>query len=149
IEWRPRGSEQWQTAPMRFVDNDRWAGTIHFEEIGNHEFTIISWRDLFAGWRRDTEKKIAAGQDVSLETTEGIHLVEAAVENAVGSTFEDDLRKLLDCLNAQAETTARLTLLLAPKTRKLMRAASPRTNLSRYMRTLEIWVEPTIAGFSA
>src|SRR5690606_33773645 len=49
VEWRRSGSEQWQTAPMRFVDNDRWAGTIRFDEIGSHEFTIIAWRDLFAG----------------------------------------------------------------------------------------------------
>src|SRR5690554_5013618 len=144
VEWRPRGSEQWQTVPMHFVDNDRWAGAIRFEQIGSHEFTIIAWRDLFAGWRRDTEKKVAAGQDVSLEAIEGVHLVEAAAAQCAGSAHEQDLRKLSASLASTSETTSRLTILLAPETRDLMRVASPRTNLSRYMRNLEIWVEPTV-----
>lgn len=149
IEWRRRGDGDWQTAPMRFVDNDRWAGTIRFTEIGSHEFTIIAWRDLFAGWRRDTEKKVAAGQDVSLEAVEGVHLVEAAAAQAVGGAHEQDLKKLSAALASANETMARLTILLAPETRTLMHRASPRTNLSRYMRTLEIGAEPPVAGFGA
>ncbi|GGA72157.1 alpha-1,4-glucan:maltose-1-phosphate maltosyltransferase [Nitratireductor aestuarii] len=149
IEWRCRGDEMWHTAPMRFVDNDRWAGTVRFERLGSHEFTIIAWRDLFATWLRDTEKKINAGQDVSLETIEGDHLVEAAAEQAAGSEHEPALQAIVKSLNSVSETTHKLTILLAPETRRCMRKAGPRTNLSRCMRTLEIWVEPQIAGFGA
>ena len=143
IEWRCRGDEVWHSAPMRFVDNDRWVGTVRFEKLGSHEFTIIAWRDLFATWLRDTEKKINAGQDVSLETIEGNHLVEAAAEH------EPALQAIVKSLNSVSETTHKLTILSAPETRRCMRMAGPRTNLSRYIRTLEIWVEPHIAGFGA
>jgi len=148
VEWRRKGDEHWQTAPMRFVDNDRWAASIQFKQIGSHEFTIIAWRDLFAGWSRDIEKKIAAGQVVDLETIEGIHLVEAAARNAAGASHEQDLQVLLASLQ-DGDSDAKLAILLAARTRELMHAANPRTNLSRYIRTLEIWVEPPVAGFSA
>src|SRR5690606_41216091 len=89
-----RGESEWPTARMRFADNDPWPGPIRFNEIGSHEFRITAWRDRFAGWRRDTEKKVAAGQDVSLEAIEGVHLVEAAAAQGASGAHEQDLKKL-------------------------------------------------------
>src|SRR5690606_29067886 len=123
VEWRHKGDEHWRTAPMRFVDNDRWAASIRFERIGSHEFTILAWRDLFAGWSRDVEKKIAAGQVVDLETIEGVHLVEAAARNAAGTRLEQDLQRLLASLR-EGDTDAKLAILLAAQTHELMHAAN-------------------------
>src|SRR5919201_7145021 len=70
VKYRPLRSTEWREAPMRFVDNDRWAGYFRVEENTRYRFTIEALPDPFRSWLADLEKRVAAGQDVANELLE-------------------------------------------------------------------------------
>ncbi|MEW5424953.1 alpha-1,4-glucan--maltose-1-phosphate maltosyltransferase [Amorphus sp. 3PC139-8] len=137
-------------APLTPLANDRWRGTLTFATPGPHRFGLIAWRDLYASWLRDTEKKIAAGVKVSLEIEEGRRLVAASV--SAGSARMRADAAALEALSHRLETAheaARLEILLSPEARDLMARAGRRTNLTRYPREIEVFVDRERAAFSA
>jgi starch synthase (maltosyl-transferring) len=147
--WRRAASRRWTEVPMTFLVNDRWEARVRFPEIGPYKFTIIAWRDLFASWQRDTAKKLAAGQPVSLEIVEGVELVKKALAEPEQSQAGANLEELLGRLQSADEEAERLTLLMAPETLELMKWVGPRTNLSRYEREIDVHVDAPLAGFGA
>src|SRR5690606_10500233 len=85
----------WEETRMRHLVNDRWRAVVTAHEIGHHEFRLIAWRDLFASWRAEMEKKHAAGQKVSLELEEGRRLIEKALAARVGPSADRAALKVL------------------------------------------------------
>ena len=79
---RRDGDTTWTWVPMRHVVNDRWRGEFGVGEVGIHRYTIKGWVDRFGSWRRDLEKKAAAGQDIEVDLLSGAELVEQAVARA-------------------------------------------------------------------
>jgi starch synthase (maltosyl-transferring) len=148
---RRADQETWSEAPMVFFDNDRWRGVHIVEENARYRYTIIAWRDLFASWRDEVSKKHAAGVPIAVELREGRNLLEAASREGGRGSPEDcrALEALAAEIDAQPEESARLTRLLARETFDLMKRAGPRTNLSRYPRELELFVDRKRAAFSA
>ncbi|MFN3548394.1 MAG: alpha-1,4-glucan--maltose-1-phosphate maltosyltransferase [Mesorhizobium sp.] len=147
--WRRKGSNQWTEAPLEFVVNDRWRAEIVFPTIGDHEYTVIAWRDLFAGWRRDIEKKLAAGQQVSLEVVEGATLVRDAARDPRDPDGGSALESLVQALEAEGEEERRLALLLGEEASALMKAFAPRNGLTWYERVLDVIVDRERAVFGA
>src|SRR5262249_38196505 len=92
LKFRRFDQDAWRESPMRFADNDRWAGTFRLAQPGRHVFTIEALPDLFRSWVADLIKRVDAGQDVRSELVEGAALVRAAAARARG----DDQRALLD-----------------------------------------------------
>ena len=45
---------------MRFVDNDRWAGSLPLARNARHRYTVEAWRDEFGTWRAGLAKKVEA-----------------------------------------------------------------------------------------
>src|SRR5918911_3492148 len=79
VRYRPPGDSEWRTAPMAFdYNSDRWTGGFPLEQIGWRALTAARRTDQFGTWRRDLQKKVDAGQDVSLELIEGAQMVDAA-----------------------------------------------------------------------
>jgi hypothetical protein len=70
VLFRKDGSPGATAVPMTPLGNDRWQAEIVAEDVGAHHFTVAAWRDLFGTWHHDTAKKVAAGQDVSVEIEE-------------------------------------------------------------------------------
>jgi starch synthase (maltosyl-transferring) len=145
---RTAGDGEWTESPMHFIENDRWQGQVVFPEIGAYEYTLIAWRDLFASWHAEIRKKIAAGQDVSLEIEEGRALVEAARNNAAGEVRRS-VDRLLKRITSGRDDDGRLEILLDEDTTALMQRATPRTNLTRYDHALRVIVDRPKAAFSA
>ncbi|MGH6689397.1 MAG: maltotransferase domain-containing protein, partial [Gammaproteobacteria bacterium] len=81
---RRSGEREWRESPMRFVDNDRWAGSVPLEANARYELAIEALADPFRSWRADLDKRVAAGQDVASELLEGAALIEAASARAAG-----------------------------------------------------------------
>jgi starch synthase (maltosyl-transferring) len=84
VRYRRAGQTDWREAPMRYVDNDRWAGQLPLDAIGRWEFTVEALGDPFRSWLVDLGKRVDAGQDVASELLEGAALVRAAAGRAVG-----------------------------------------------------------------
>jgi len=43
IQYRLTGKKKWETAPMKFVDNDLWEGSFQVKSIGFYEYQVIAW----------------------------------------------------------------------------------------------------------
>lgn len=129
--------------PMTHLVNDRWQAEVTPEEVGAHRYTIIAWRDLFASWRRDTGKKIDAGQNVSVE------IEEARIMLSRLRPRGDDrqaLRQLMAALDDEAHAREAL---MSAETAALMKRIGPRADETRYIRDLPLWVDRERAAFSA
>jgi starch synthase (maltosyl-transferring) len=146
VMWRAARDKDWQEQPMEFLENDRWVASIQFPTMGPYELRFVAWRDLFATWHRDTNKKVAAGQKVSLETVEGERLVDAALASSSG---QDELDSIGGKLKNAEDEAQKLRLLLAPSTLEAMSRLGPRTNESTYDRLVRIDVERPLAAFGA
>jgi starch synthase (maltosyl-transferring) len=112
VRWRRDGAKQWNRAPMRLDNNDRWTATFTPAEPGDYVFEIEAWTDTFGSWRKGALLKQKAGQDVGADLQEGRSLLQqlipsnkaarALVERAVadGDLTSDGLAQAM----AQSET---------------------------------------------
>ncbi|CAA9344548.1 MAG: GH13_3 / GH13 / GH13_38 / GH13_36 / GH13_ 20 / GH13_16 / GH13_29, partial [uncultured Microvirga sp.] len=149
IIYREAGEKAWRRAPMAFVDNDRWAGRFPRERNARYQYTIEAWRDPFATWLSEVEKKRAAGVDVRLETVEGLRIVETAASLA-GNPDGEGLASLVASLKAAEEgSETQLALMLDPSHVALIERNAERLNVSRYGPELEVVADRLAARFSA
>ena len=148
---RHEDESEWQEAPMRFFDNDRWRGSASVDANARYRYTLIAWRDLFASWCDEITKKHAAGVPIALELTEGRVLVERTLKESdrVRPADKEALKSLLSALAASDDEAVRLGELLSRETAELMKRAGIRTNLTRYARELDLVVDRKRAAFSA
>ena len=84
LKYRRLDEPAWRETPMRFVDNDRWAGAFSVDTNARYVYTIEALPDAFRSWLADLGKRVAAGQDVASELREGAALVRAAAGRATG-----------------------------------------------------------------
>jgi starch synthase (maltosyl-transferring) len=85
VRYRPPAARRWREAALqpidRHLDGVRWAGEFELNSCGRWEFTIEAWTDVFATWRNELERKLAAGQDeLAGEISEGAVLLEQAAQ---------------------------------------------------------------------
>jgi starch synthase (maltosyl-transferring) len=92
----------WQEAEMEALGNDRWRASFPLGEMGRYEYSVSGWVDPFRTWRHDLQKRVDAGQDVSVDMLIGAHLIEEAAGRATGT----DAARLRD-------TASKLTAALA------------------------------------
>jgi starch synthase (maltosyl-transferring) len=150
LRYRFEAEQDWSELPMQFLGNDRWSVELPLSRNGRYFYTIVAWRDLYASWRDEVGKKHDAGQPISLELTEGRHLIEAAKRSDRGSAAERaDLEALLEKLDLAKTDTDRLACLTAAPVQKLYAKAGPRTNVTGYSKVLPVWVDRKRAAFSA
>ena len=149
IKYRAQDEPEWREAPLALVDNDRWGGQFPVTRNARYLYTIEAWRDLFASWRDEVQKKHDANVDVSLELIEGRSLIESAHAQARGAD-QQALTALLEQLTALQDDHGRLLqTMLGADVRELMRRAGIRTNASRYRHELEVTVDRPAAKFAA
>jgi starch synthase (maltosyl-transferring) len=84
--WRPAGEEAWRPVELKPTGNDAWTARLLLGEVGRFEYTCEAWVDHFRSWHRDLKKRVAAGQDVSVELEIGARLVDEAALRASGET---------------------------------------------------------------
>ena len=67
-----RGRARWREEPLRFLGNDRFAGSFPVDAVGRWEFQVEAWVDRYASWLDEHDRKVAAGQeDLAGELAEG------------------------------------------------------------------------------
>jgi starch synthase (maltosyl-transferring) len=97
---RADDEDAWREAPMRPVDNDRWAGHVVLNRNRWHAYAVEAWRDAWGTWRHGLHKKIEASVPVPSELEEGRLLAHAAMDRAEEAEAADDVRALREALVA-------------------------------------------------
>jgi len=146
ILYKQNGHEL-QASPMKSLGNDRWRGEFTVSELGSYCYTVEGWIDRFATWRRDLEKRISAGQDVSVDLLIGADLIERAAARA---TSEDTgaLRKWAKRLRENASDPSGAAIALDSELLKLVQHYPEREFATRYDKQLSVVVEREKARFS-
>jgi len=148
--YRQAGEKEWAEVPLTPLVNDRWRGEFGVTRIGNACYCIEAWVDHFKSWRQDTQKKLKAGQDVSVELLAGAQLMDAAAKRANKSDaaqlkgWAEEVRS-----GGSAALQARAQLALGDEVAGLMTRYPDRRFAARYARELRVVVDPTLAKFGA
>ncbi len=151
IRFRSPSDREWRYAPLAYeYDSDRWDGGFPLDEIGSWVYTVEAWTDVFATWRSGLQKKIDAGQDVSLELLEGAEIVDAAANRARFGDIRNALKQAVATLReADLDQRDRVTVALAPQLIPLVESYHLPADLTAYDRELEIAVDRERARFAA
>jgi starch synthase (maltosyl-transferring) len=144
--YRAASESSWSEVSMTFLTNDRWRGSFTVADVGEYRYTVQAWVDRFKTWQRDMEKRIAAGQNVTVDLLIGAELVEAATRRASGEVVAV-LRSYADTLRAGGAEAGRQAL--SPDLAKLMSAYADRQFATTYERELPVTVDRERACFSA
>ena len=138
VFWRAADEKEWQEVPMQPTVNDRWHAVLPLQRVGRHFFAVAAWRNDFATWRDELQKKLQAGLDVSLELQEGRLLIDKTLtEQGEESEHRSALKKLLKQLPAKSRKAAGahpdevIQLLLSDETKRLMQDADLRSFFTR------------------
>ena len=146
ILYKQNGCEL-QASPMKSLGNDRWRGEFTVADLGSYCYTVEGWIDRFATWRGDLEKRILAGQDVSVDLLVGADLIERAAARA---TSEDAgvLQKWAQRLRENTGNDSGATIALDSELLELIHHYPERDFATRYDKQLPIVVEREKARFS-
>jgi starch synthase (maltosyl-transferring) len=142
---RPPGATEWREVEMIAAGNDAWRASFVASALGRHHYTVISWVDAFATWRRGLERKVGAGADVHVELLEGALLVEAAAGRVRGEVLANAAREL----RGDRSVEERVALALDPVLVEAMGRAPDRSHAARYRSELELHVERPLAAASS
>lgn len=156
--WRAADEADWHEVRMQSLGNDRWAAAFPVTRMGRYLFAVEAWRDAFATYRDELEKKVGAGLNVALELEEGRLLVEAAAayakenEMPVADTLQNILKTLKpvrDKSKAAAKDAERVAALLSEPMLEAMRAADARPYAVRSEPPLRVEVDRVAARFAS
>ncbi len=147
--YRHESESEWARVPMKFLINDRWRGSFRVASQGRYLYTIRAWINRFRSWRRDLEKKINAGQEVSIELLMGSQIMYEAVLRA----SELDARRMKDWADTlsspDVSQSAKLALALNDEVAETVERYPDWQSASTYAKQLEVTVDRRKAGFSA
>jgi len=146
--YRKEGASQWTEVQMEPLLNDRWRGEFPVTELGRYRYTLEGWVDPFQSWRRDLQKRVDAGQDVSVELQIGAALVKEAADRASGDDRKR-LRSAASTLTGRRAMSARVRMALDDELARLMDRNPERRHRTTYERELAVVVDRDKARFSA
>jgi starch synthase (maltosyl-transferring) len=147
LKYRKADAEGWNETPFDFLGNDRWRAGFRVEALGEYVYTIEAWVDPFKTWRRDLEKRVAAGQDVRVDLQIGADLVRDAATRAAGESRSGLERGVEVLTNARPAEATRLAL--EESFGRLVGRFPDRRDASVYARELRVVVEPVRARYGA
>ena len=149
VHHRRPGTAEVREVPLRPAGLDRYEAPLDLDALGRHGYRVEAWVDAFATWRRDLQRRVAAGQDVTVDLRIGAGLVRAAADRATGS----DTRRLGETADeledAAAPIESRIAVALGAGLAELAARYPDRGRATLCDRELEVIVDDTLAGFSA
>ncbi|MFW6054653.1 MAG: alpha-1,4-glucan--maltose-1-phosphate maltosyltransferase, partial [Thermodesulfobacteriota bacterium] len=145
---RKKGESDWQRFSMQPMINDIWEGWFTVTELGFYEYTVSAWVDHFGTWQADLQKKFAAGQDVRVEFSVGLHMMQKVLEQArEGDALR--LGQLLQNIKEEQDESLAVGLASSPELGLLMEDYQERGLATEYPRILQVEVDRKKAGCSA
>jgi starch synthase (maltosyl-transferring) len=150
ILYRGPADRDWNATPLEHAyDPDRWFGSFRLEQIGRWRFRIEAWTDRWGTWVEDLGKRVAAGQDVASELSEGAALLERAAQRVPEDCRETLRRAAARLEDASVPLDARIALTASPELEAQLAAPLFVEDVTRYPRTFEIVVDRRLAGFGS
>jgi starch synthase (maltosyl-transferring) len=149
--WRSASERDWREMEMEPLGNDRWRAAFQVTELGPWLYTVVGWVDHFKTWRKDFQKRVDAGQDVSVDLRIGAGYVREAAGRARKGGNQGDARALkgtAQALEAGDDPEVRVRLALDPKLASLVARYPDRRFATRYGRELGVTVDRERARFS-
>jgi starch synthase (maltosyl-transferring) len=147
--WRRLDETEWRETPMALVNPglDRWTGRVVLTENTTYVYTVEAWTDAYESWCLEVEKKIAAGQRVSVELMEGRAMIEAAA----GRASADDRVRFDQAVRAFAALSdeQRAATMLDASFRAAMARSADRYGAVRFDREFRVVVDRVEARFAA
>lgn len=144
---RPLPDGSWTSLAMRASPNDLWEARFTPDDLGGYEYTAEAWIDHLGTLMQGMRKKLAAGQDVSVDLLSCAELLRDTAQRA-----EEQARLLLlhaaDRLGAGMEPKDALRYLDDSKLLETVQCFPDPELISRYSRTLALHVERERALFS-
>ena len=137
----------WHREPLVDIGLERWQAEITPQRVGEVEFLIEAWWDVYASYCYELSKKFGAGVTINLELQEGQTLLREAAERADGD-LAFNLQALCDELQELQSLDERVALLLAPETVALVRRAEGHPHRTRSA-TYLLDVERPLARFAS
>ena len=137
----------WQHVYMTSLGNDRWRGQFPVTQVGRYVYTVAGEIDRFGTWQADLAKRIAAGQDVSVELLHGAAILEqvAALASGVDAARLTAWADVLRTMNTE-ESSRKLAL--NPELLETVRKYPDEEMETRYDRELAVVVDREKARFS-
>lgn len=148
LMYGPATSGMWHETPFQALGNDQWRAEFTVTSIGSWRYTAQGWVDRFATWQRDLKKRVAAGQDVSVDLLQGAELVEEAVGLA-NPTDRDFLAHWARRLREKPIAVPLERVCDDVELGEAMLRNSPRPFATRYDHELPVIVDRERAGFSS
>jgi starch synthase (maltosyl-transferring) len=148
--YRRREDTAWQETPLRFLVNDRWAGSFVAGDTGDYIFTITAWVDRFKTWRRDLKKRFMAGEkDLPVHLLIGANMI-SEVRQRASRADKQLLKTWLDSLNsAIVSDEDKVNLAVSEGVSHLMEKYADRQYAVTYPKELILQVEREKAACSA
>jgi len=81
--YRAPGEAEWREVPMEPLGNDRWRARFTVDSMGRWRYTVEAWVDCFESWRRDLEKRLEAGQDLTVDLAIGAGLLREVIDDGL------------------------------------------------------------------
>jgi starch synthase (maltosyl-transferring) len=144
------GAGPWQRVTMAALGNDRFRASFSIATNEPYTYAIEGRPDPWATWRRDTQRKLEAGQHVTLELGEGRELVAQAAGRATGALAQS-LASAVDAYDRAPDDRARAIVLLdaalaanvaaAPDRRLTARSPEYRVDVDRKLAAFSAWYE--------
>jgi starch synthase (maltosyl-transferring) len=138
----------WQVAPMQPLVNDRWQGEFTVVEVGRSRYAISAWVDRFRTWQRDLQKRVDAGQDVSVELLVGAGFIEEAQGRAPKAAAKK-LGEWAKILRGEESLEKKLAAAQDPELTRLMGLYPDQRFITVYDKQLTVVVDPVTARFGA
>ncbi|HEU5422251.1 MAG TPA: alpha-1,4-glucan--maltose-1-phosphate maltosyltransferase [Nitrolancea sp.] len=148
LRYRGPAADDWQETPFEPLVNDRWRATFRPAELGRWQYAIEAWVDAFATWRRDFEKRAAAGVVEPVDLQTGAELIEAAAARAPGPEAAQ-LRRWASDLRGDLALTERTVAALDPEMAALAGRFPDRSQSTTYHKDLTLTVDRERARFSS
>ncbi len=151
LRFRQAGETEWTETPMEPAvwGLDLWRGRFRVRHMGVYYYTVEAWLDHFQSWRRDFQKKVQAGQDVSVDVLVGAELVQAASQRASGADA-DQLRAWSQALySKQGDLDGRIERALDDSLASLVEKYPDRRSAVTYSKELAVSVDREKARASA
>src|SRR3954451_9399308 len=155
VKYKAPGGRRWLEAPMHTVDAHingvRWAGEFEVSTTGSWQFTIEAWTDVWATWHDELRRKVEADldEDLSGEVSEGVVLLQRALETCKGPAAQSIEEALGVLSDAGADMPRKFDVALGPELFSAMEEAQERFGATTMEQPIPLEVDRVKARFGA